>query len=88
MIALDISTAVEILSAVYCSGDPIWWRGKETDPAELEHQVENAYNLLDKPEPMAHSVRIIYYGGTANGYGIRKIKGTLAGMVRDRLMIK
>ena len=85
MIALDCSVAVEILVAVGSGDDPIFHHGVETTAGNLEDAIWPLYQERGRSEPKAHRVNIEFYG--QSGSGLRKTKGTLADMVRERLAI-
>lgn len=76
IISLDIETALAILDALGCSVDPIFRKGEETTPQDLDYYYNPAYDTK------ASSVRITFY--TNKG----KIKGSLYSMVVDRLTRK
>lgn len=66
-------TIPEALDHMAFSGseeDPIWYAGEETTPGDLCARIDQRRS--------ADSVRITYF------VGMRKIRGTLAGMARAR----
>jgi hypothetical protein len=73
---MDVSTAVAVLDAFGSENDPIFRRGKETTPYDLDGELVRDRDL------QASRVRIRY---NVDG---RWVDGTLATMVFDRMELK
>jgi len=80
MIKMHYGTACTILEALGCEADPVVYKGKETTVAGMEQMIQEE----DRPSPDAHHVHLIF----AAGRKARRRRGTLAGMLRDRLMVR
>lgn len=76
---MDISRAVQDLEENGSAEDPIFYKGQETTPNRLEHELTHLGPLKAK------NVVIGYYGGRE----LHLIKrGTLSGMVSDRRRLR
>jgi hypothetical protein len=71
---MSVADAIRRLEAHGSDSDPVWVHGKETSPIQLSYTMSG---LTD-----ACSIRLTYHGGPPGH--LRKIRGTLSGMVRER----
>jgi hypothetical protein len=80
---MNLSRAVQDLEENGSSQDPIWYKGEETTPEQLEWKVsDNRHGGM----AAASKIRITYYG-YVKGDCLKKVNGTLSGMVRDRRIL-
>jgi len=75
---LDWSECRGILEAMGSASDPIFHRGEETTPNDLEFRVQV---LNDGRGPTERTV-IEFYSGSRR---LHRVKGTVRDMVKDRL---
>lgn len=78
---MTVDEALRKLDELGSTDDPIWVGGEETTPADL------ATDLWPGTDD-ASEVRITYWGERGGTWRFRKKRGTLSGMVKDRLAFK
>lgn len=76
--AMKAMMAIQLLDALGCGNDPIYYKQELMDPFELEYALSRATNGREQ-EAHASRVRIEYFHRPS-----RLKSGTLLQMVRDR----